>query len=81
MGVNHPLNLNKTDMIKTGIKFKVSKNNGKFREDVYEIVGERENEFIINNTFREGSPCYFYNLKDEVIQSFNKGVYKVLKEI
>lgn len=66
-------------MIKTGIKFKVLKLNGKFREDVYEIVGERENDFMINNTFREGSPSYMYNPKDQVINSFNKGEYKVLK--
>ncbi len=80
MGVKHPpLTKTKTDMIKTGIKFKVRKSNGKLREDVYEIVGEIENEFIINNTFRKGEPCSFYNPKDEVIRSFNKGEYKVLK--
>ena len=45
-------------MIKTGIKFKVRKSNGKLREDVYEIVGEIENEFIINNTFRSTGVCW-----------------------
>ena len=67
-------------MIKTGTKFRMLQGSQDqfISKDVYEISGERSNDFIIKNNMRkeyEGYPCDFYHPKDEVIQNFKKGVY------
>ena len=67
-------------MIKTGTKFRMLQGSQDqfISKDVYEISGERSNDFIIKNNMRkeyEGYPCNFYHPKDEVIQNFKKGVY------
>ncbi len=64
-------------MITTGTKFRILQGSQDqfISKDIYEIIGERSNDFIINNNMREGNPCNFYHSKDEVIQNFKKGVY------